>query len=162
MRRYDDPVETRMGQVSGTEGPEQFLWRGRLWKVRAVLAHWVETGPWWQSGGARAVIGSDEPAPRPTGGRSGPRGADLLGERELWRVEAGRGPGAGGDGRRARRGRGLRPLLRLERRALGARRLRGLTERADDGHPSTTVHDRPTRSRCRRPPTPTSPGPPSR
>src|SRR4029077_19006080 len=61
MRRYDDPVETRMGQVSGTDGPEQFLWRGRLWKVRAVLAHWVETGPWWQSGGARAVIGSHGP-----------------------------------------------------------------------------------------------------
>ena len=95
MRRYDDPVETRMGQVSGTEGPEQFLWRGRLWKVRAVLAHWVETGPWWQSGGARAVIGSDEPvaegAERGAGGLRG----DLLGERELWRVEAGRGPGAG-------------------------------------------------------------------
>src|SRR6476619_3767011 len=59
MRRYDDPVETRMGLVSGMEGPEQFLWRGRLWKVRAVLAHWVETGPWWQSGSARAVIGTD-------------------------------------------------------------------------------------------------------
>ena len=91
MRRYDDPVETRMGLVSGVEGPEQFLWRGRLWKVRAVIAHWVETGPWWQSGGARAVIGSDEPGSGST--RSG--GADLcspdlLGERELWRVEAGR------------------------------------------------------------------------
>ena len=83
MRRYDDPVETRMGLVSGMEGPEQFLWRGRLWKVRAVLAHWVETGPWWQSGSARAVIGSDETADL--------RSADLLGERELWRVEAGRG-----------------------------------------------------------------------
>lgn len=97
MRRYDDPVETRMGQVSGMEGPEQFLWRGRLWKVRAVLAHWVETGPWWQSGGARAVIGSDEPLPpgtTPTGGTAALRGADLLGERELWRVEAGRGPGS--------------------------------------------------------------------
>jgi hypothetical protein len=89
MRRYDDPVETRMGQVSGMEGPEQFLWRGRLWKVRAVLAHWVETGPWWQSGGARAVIGSDEPVE----GATRTVGADLLGERELWRVEAGRGPG---------------------------------------------------------------------
>jgi len=94
MRRYDDPVETRMGLVSGMEGPEQFLWRGRLWKVRAVIAHWVETGPWWQSGGARAVIGSDEPGSGST--RSG--GADLcspdlLGERELWRVEAGRGAG---------------------------------------------------------------------
>ncbi|MGC4112414.1 MAG: DUF6504 family protein [Nocardioides sp.] len=90
MRRYDDPVETRMGLVSGLEGPEQFLWRGRLWKVRAVVAHWVETGPWWQSGGARAVIGSDEPGS--SGGDTGPRSGDLLGERELWRVEAGRGP----------------------------------------------------------------------
>ena len=88
MRRYDDPVETRMGLVSGVEGPEQFLWRGRLWKVRAVVAHWVETGPWWQSGGARAVIGSDEPDLRSADLCS----ADLLGERELWRVEAGRGP----------------------------------------------------------------------
>ena len=97
MRRYDDPVETRMGLVSGMEGPEQFLWRGRLWKVRAVIAHWVETGPWWQSGGARAVIGSDEPVAGST--RTG--AADLLGERELWRVEAGRGAaaaGVGGDG----------------------------------------------------------------
>jgi hypothetical protein len=91
MRRYDDPVETRMGLVSGMEGPEQFLWRGRLWKVRAVLAHWVETGPWWQSGGARAVIGSDEPDRESSVSRPG--GADLLAERELWRVEAGRGPG---------------------------------------------------------------------
>ncbi|WP_151082689.1 DUF6504 family protein [Nocardioides cynanchi] len=103
MRRYDDPVETRMGQVSGMEGPEQFLWRGRLWKVRAVLAHWVETGPWWQSPGARAVIGSDEPLPasgsgQEVGGGDGLRGVDLLGERELWRVEAGRGPADGPDG----------------------------------------------------------------
>ena len=64
MRRYDDPVEVRKGWVTGPghhgEGPEQFLWRGRLWKVRAVLAHWVETGPWWQSSGVRAVIGSDD------------------------------------------------------------------------------------------------------
>ena len=77
-----------------------------------MLAHWVETGPWWQSGGARAVIGSDEPAA--TGDRrSSPPGADLLaerellagrgrpwlrGERELWRVEAGRGPDGAVDG----------------------------------------------------------------
>jgi hypothetical protein len=98
MRRYDDPVETRMGLVSGVEGPEQFLWRGRLWKVRAVIAHWVETGPWWQSGGARAVIGSDEPVRDPAPGSTRTGGADLrspdlLGERELWRVEAGRGRG---------------------------------------------------------------------
>ena len=38
MRRYDDPVDVRKGLVQGStgsvEGPEQFLWRGRLWKVR--------------------------------------------------------------------------------------------------------------------------------
>ena len=73
MRQYDDPVEVRRGEA---EDPDQFLWRGRLWKVRAVVAHWVETGPWWQgatgAGGAGGAI-------------------DLVAERELWRVEAGRG-----------------------------------------------------------------------
>ncbi len=57
MRRYDDPVEVRKGAA---DDPEQFLWRGKLWKVRAVLAHWVETGSWWQSAGARAAIGTDD------------------------------------------------------------------------------------------------------
>jgi hypothetical protein len=107
MRRYDDPVEVRRGPVGGVlstlatdtdytdeRAPAQFLWRGRLWKVRAVLAHWVETGPWWSSPGVRAVIGSgaepgaegdgrEEALPRPLG--------DLITERELWRVEARRG-----------------------------------------------------------------------
>ncbi|WP_341925496.1 DUF6504 family protein [Nocardioides psychrotolerans] len=90
MRRYDDPVEVRQGG----DGPEQFLWRGRLWKVRSVLAHWVETGPWWQGAPARAVIGSDEPPGEP-GVDDLPTGVvpigDLMAERELWRVEAGRG-----------------------------------------------------------------------
>jgi hypothetical protein len=62
MRRYDDPVEVRKGPE---ESPEQFLWRGKLWKVRAVLAHWVETGSWWQSADARAVLGTDDHAPSP-------------------------------------------------------------------------------------------------
>jgi hypothetical protein len=96
MRRYADPVEVRQGSVDGpgdqgaTEGPQQFLWRGRLWKVRAVLAHWVETGPWWQATGARAVIGSEEAAAETVDRERIPLG-DLLTERELWRVEAGRG-----------------------------------------------------------------------
>ena len=93
MRRYDDPVEVRKGMVTGMEGPEQFLWRGRLWKVRAVVAHWVETGPWWQSvrgaGGRRLR--------RPHAGAAAPA-TDLLVERELWRVEAGRGAAGGADG----------------------------------------------------------------
>ena len=63
MRRYDDPVDVRRGMVDGSEGPEQFLWRGRLWKVNAVVAHWVETGAWWESPGARAVLGTDSRDP---------------------------------------------------------------------------------------------------
>ena len=70
MRRYDDPVEVRKG---ADEDPDQFLWRGRLWQVREVVAHWVETGAWWaRSSGAVAVD-------------------DLLREREVWRVAAARG-----------------------------------------------------------------------
>lgn len=98
MRRYDDPVEVRQGWVEGPahrgEGPEQFLWRGRLWKIRAVLAHWVETGPWWQSTSVREVIGSDD-ADAPAAGPATLPG-DLLSERELWRVEASRGGLAAG------------------------------------------------------------------
>ena len=90
MRRYDDPVEVRKGAA---DDPEQFLWRGKLWKVRAVLAHWVETSPWWQSTGVRTVIGSEDVAgAEPEGAPpSRPALGDLLTERELWRVEAGRG-----------------------------------------------------------------------
>ena len=56
MRRYDDPVEVRKG---ADEDPDQFLWRGRLWQVREVVAHWVETGAWWArpSGDAVAARG---------------------------------------------------------------------------------------------------------
>jgi hypothetical protein len=104
MRRYADPVEVRRGPLStapladdaqglgaqgATEGPQQFLWRGRLWKVRAVVAHWVETSPWWQSTGARAVIGSEDAVAETADQGRVPLG-DLLTERELWRVEAGR------------------------------------------------------------------------
>ena len=94
MRRYDEPVEVRLGALDDERAPEQFLWRGRLWKVRAVLAHWVETSPWWQSTGARTVIGSDEvptASASPTSAPPRPCLGDLLTERELWRVEAGRG-----------------------------------------------------------------------
>lgn len=109
MRRYADPVEVRQGPLddamSAAEGPSQFLWRGRLWKVRAVLAHWVETGPWWQSTGARAVVGAEDGAqpvqPVQPVEQAQPVDeaqpvaqrvllGDLLNERELWRVEAGR------------------------------------------------------------------------
>ncbi len=101
MRRYDDPVEVRKGMVAGAdgevEGPEQFLWHGRLWKVCGVVAHWVETGPWWHSREAAPVLGEgldqeDEPG-RPASVH------DLLAEREVWRVEAARGLAATGAAR---------------------------------------------------------------
>lgn len=105
MRRYDDPVEVRKGEVAGVEGPEEFLWRGRLWRVRATVAQWVETGPWWTSPGVRAVVGSDDdssertlrqaaavPARRSSHGSGGVATlldpTDVLAEREVWRVEA--------------------------------------------------------------------------
>ena len=69
MRRYDDPVDVRRGLVAGLDAPEQFVWRGRLWVVREIVAHWVQTGAWWDHDDAR----------------------DLLAEQEVWRVEAGRG-----------------------------------------------------------------------
>ena len=43
-RRYDDPVEVRRRD----DEPAEFLWRGRFYAVREVLARWVETGAWWQ------------------------------------------------------------------------------------------------------------------
>ena len=96
MRRYDDPVEVRRGMVpaagGSVEGPEQFLWRGRLWKVCAVVAHWVETGPWWQSREIASVLGDDSDP-------GWDSRSDLLGEREVWRVEAARGLAAAGAGR---------------------------------------------------------------
>lgn len=73
MRRYDDEVEVRKG---ADEDPEQFLWRGRLWQVREVVAHWVETGAWWAT---------REPS------EAGVPDGDLLREREVWRVAAARG-----------------------------------------------------------------------
>jgi hypothetical protein len=90
------PVE---GLVAGlVEGPEQFLWQGRLWKVHAVLAQWVETGPWWHSSGAHAVLGAEDWNDGDLAGDlAGDRAAvstlttELAAEREVWRVEASRG-----------------------------------------------------------------------
>jgi hypothetical protein len=71
MRLYDDPVEVRRGLVNGVEAPAQFVWRGRLWVVHEIIAHWMETGAWWVQA----------PAEDP----------DLIPEREVWRVGASRG-----------------------------------------------------------------------
>lgn len=65
MRRYDEPIEVRSGEVDGDIGPAMFLWRRRLWKVLGVEARWKETADWWS---------------RPSD--------DLLAESEVWRVVA--------------------------------------------------------------------------
>ena len=98
-RQYDEPVEVRRRD----DEPVEFLWRGRHYAVRAVLARWVETGAWWQVGTVtdpgRAEAGRADP------GQAVPAGSvvgsvalapeldslALSAERELWRVEAGRG-----------------------------------------------------------------------
>ena len=84
-RRYDEPVEVRRRD----EDPAEFLWRGRLYVVRAVLAHWVETRAWWKAATSGfSALASDPSVLDPS----------VLGaEREVWRVEAsaGRADGTG-------------------------------------------------------------------
>ncbi len=88
MRRYDDPVDVVRGHVGDIEAPAQFVWRTRLWRVCAVVSHWIETGPWWEHPDVHDLLGAGKAAGTRTGAVSV---ASLLGEREVWRVEAARG-----------------------------------------------------------------------
>lgn len=68
-RRYDERI-----QVDHRDNePVAFVRRHRGYVVRLVLAHWWETGPWWQAPTADDGVLAD-------GVRDD--------ERELWRVEA--------------------------------------------------------------------------
>jgi hypothetical protein len=64
-----EPIEVRQRDTV----PDQFLWRGRLYAVRDVHAHWMAGGEWWR---------------RPDGGLDDA-------DREYWRVEAGSAAGTG-------------------------------------------------------------------
>lgn len=113
-RLHTDPVEVRRRD----DQPAQFLWRGRLYVVREVLARWSEAGGWWRAPGVSALATGDasacpaslqttpipsapkwaqrawgEPAPE-VGAAVGPAGIDD-GERDWWRVEAAAGAAAG-------------------------------------------------------------------
>jgi hypothetical protein len=105
VRTYGDAIDVRTGAdaLSGSDAPAQFLWRGRLYLVRDVLAHWVELGAWWSVRGSRAPRAVAAAAARAAGPRSGSGAAPPSSgveptrsvsadvgavEREVWRVEA--------------------------------------------------------------------------
>ena len=50
MWEFDDAVEVHSVFVDGIETPDQFLWRGRLWRVTALKSQWTETAVWWERG----------------------------------------------------------------------------------------------------------------
>lgn len=88
VRRYEEPIEVRQTSPGADRGqgatavatrPDAFVWRGRLYVVRAVLDSWQERRPWWRD--ARDHEGSDVL----TDAR----------ERRVWRVEASAGRMAG-------------------------------------------------------------------
>ena len=68
MRRYDEPIAVRSGEVGGEPAPVEFLWRRRYWRVLDVESRWRETADWWS---------------RPS--------EDLLAESEVFRVVASAG-----------------------------------------------------------------------
>ena len=122
MRTYGEAIDVRTatpdGVGSGTTGaagsgassplgiapPVQFLWRGRLYLVRDVLAHWVELGTWWSVRGGRAPRRRAEPPSGATSASPSDGGTDTPArsvaadvgavEREVWRVEAASGRSA--------------------------------------------------------------------
>lgn len=93
-RLHADPVEVQRHDTGAGPDPAQFLWRGRLYVVREVLARWTEAGGWWRAPAVRALTSGDgaracaDPDANPFGG---------IDDRECswWRVEAGPGAAAG-------------------------------------------------------------------
>ncbi|MCE1177459.1 MAG: DUF6504 family protein [Micrococcales bacterium] len=71
VRRYDDPIEVR----ATADAPQSFLWHGRLYVVREILAQWQERRAWWRDESGRSHAGAPE--------------------RRVWRVEASRGRALG-------------------------------------------------------------------
>jgi hypothetical protein len=100
VRRFSDSVQVRVrrreqewetGRAAGPEkggekgpgspagtAPEAFIWRGRLYVVRSVLAQWRERRAWW-----RDALEADEAQVRP-----GETLVAAASEQHVWRVEA--------------------------------------------------------------------------
>jgi len=62
--------------------PLRFVWRSRLYTVRAILEHWVINREWWRSRDPGGPAHPGQPGP-------GPGQPEL----EFWRVEAAPGQG---------------------------------------------------------------------
>ena len=73
-RRHADIVEVRRRD----DVPEQFLWHGRLYQVREVLARWVEAGAWWRSAPSSALFDGAERFDGADGSSSAARRAETL------------------------------------------------------------------------------------
>jgi Domain of unknown function (DUF6504) len=79
-RVYGEPVNV---QARDDGRPVRFVWRGRLYTVRAILEHWIINREWWQDPG---VSGPEGP--------QGPQGPEPgQPELEFWRIEASPGQG---------------------------------------------------------------------
>jgi len=121
VRRYEEPIEvraraaerSRSGATSvpaagdtggddrttpsgdtGEQVPTAFLWRGRLYVVRAVLGHWSQRRPWWREA---LDPREDTDLPDSPDSRADAAGAQrVVGglrtvaelEQDVWRVEA--------------------------------------------------------------------------
>ena len=94
MRSVHPVLDEQVEVARSGEAPEQFLLRGRLYVVRAVLARWREPGGWrWSGPGRFAAVPGPDPAP--TGVAVINSIPVELADRELWRVEAAAGMSAG-------------------------------------------------------------------
>lgn len=93
VRRFSDSVQVRLqvrlqarlqerlqerGQSAAGPPPEAFIWRGRLYVVRGVLAQWRERRAWWHD-----ALDADEAQVRP-----GETLVAAASEQHVWRVEA--------------------------------------------------------------------------
>ena len=103
MRVYGEVIDVRtdvrteagagVGAGAGRFGaPAQFLWRGRVYLVRDVLAQWIELGNWWSVRGGSMSPGSDVRSTRQSD--QSVAAAVRAVECEVWRVEAARGRNA--------------------------------------------------------------------
>jgi hypothetical protein len=123
VRRYEEPIEvraraaerSRSGATSvpaagdtgddrtvtsgdtGEQVPTAFLWRGRLYVVRAVLGHWSQRRPWWREALDPREDGDLPGSPDLPGSRADAAGGQrVVGslrtvaelEQDVWRVEA--------------------------------------------------------------------------